>query len=522
MMQRARVGRNSTLSDLQNPASKELQNPVLRDLQNPILSEIHSHTIVEGPSADLPPLNSLAFNSRDWKREVAARVAARYAHTPSYQALFSEIPQGQDAADLSGEKTAPLRRKSQKNAAPSPMSRTNKPAAHDEAVLRAISQGGTASLFDSTVWLRAMADEAQSETSREFSLHTARSAKPAKARRTNRHPGGSTATALNALAQFTATATQCSAQETGMLLFDFSADPQDKIDPAPSVAKPISLALAERIAPTEPMNTRMNEERAGRFMDAGPHTPAQDTAKTYANAEDIPVAPIDDWMQPIATSLIEFPRELVAVRKARPRLAEGPLAAMSALSDEQLSIFEVESSTIAPMPEMSGHASSPSPTWSMIELEALPAQMRVEHEEQAANTVVNAAPWSRRALAGVMDAALIFIASVAVAVPMALHAPVIIGSHAVGISVALVAIIGVLYEGIFALLRLETPGMLYAELRLSTLEDENPTREQMQRRVASLILSLLPIGLGVTWALFDEDRLCWHDRFSGTYPRKAV
>jgi uncharacterized RDD family membrane protein YckC len=36
----------------------------------------------------------------------------------------------------------------------------------------------------------------------------------------------------------------------------------------------------------------------------------------------------------------------------------------------------------------------------------------------------------------------------------------------------------------------------------------------------ALILSLLPVGLGVAWAIFDEDHLTWHDRLSGTYLRR--
>jgi hypothetical protein len=36
-----------------------------------------------------------------------------------------------------------------------------------------------------------------------------------------------------------------------------------------------------------------------------------------------------------------------------------------------------------------------------------------------------------------------------------------------------------------------------------------------------LILSLLPVGLGVALALFDDQQLCWHDRLSGTYLRKG-
>jgi len=34
------------------------------------------------------------------------------------------------------------------------------------------------------------------------------------------------------------------------------------------------------------------------------------------------------------------------------------------------------------------------------------------------------------------------------------------------------------------------------------------------------LLSLIPMGLGVVWAIFDENRFCWHDHLSGTYLRK--
>ena len=36
-----------------------------------------------------------------------------------------------------------------------------------------------------------------------------------------------------------------------------------------------------------------------------------------------------------------------------------------------------------------------------------------------------------------------------------------------------------------------------------------------------MVLSLLPIGLGVAWSIFDEEHLSWHDRFSQTYLRKC-
>jgi hypothetical protein len=36
----------------------------------------------------------------------------------------------------------------------------------------------------------------------------------------------------------------------------------------------------------------------------------------------------------------------------------------------------------------------------------------------------------------------------------------------------------------------------------------------------AMMLSVAPIGLGVMWAIFDEDHLSWHDRLSQTYLRK--
>jgi hypothetical protein len=31
------------------------------------------------------------------------------------------------------------------------------------------------------------------------------------------------------------------------------------------------------------------------------------------------------------------------------------------------------------------------------------------------------------------------------------------------------------------------------------------------------MLSTFPLGLGIVWALLDEDTLCWHDRITRTY-----
>ena len=62
-----------------------------------------------------------------------------------------------------------------------------------------------------------------------------------------------------------------------------------------------------------------------------------------------------------------------------------------------------------------------------------------------------------------------------------------------------------------------TPGMKYAQIRLMTFDGMTPVRAERYKRMAALLVSVLPVGLGLAWALFDEDHLSWHDRLSRTY-----
>jgi len=71
---------------------------------------------------------------------------------------------------------------------------------------------------------------------------------------------------------------------------------------------------------------------------------------------------------PLPANLIEFPRQLVATRKARPRLAEGPLREEADAAPEraQLRIFEVEADQVSIEPVVEGVL----PEWSSIHLGA--------------------------------------------------------------------------------------------------------------------------------------------------------
>jgi uncharacterized RDD family membrane protein YckC len=77
----------------------------------------------------------------------------------------------------------------------------------------------------------------------------------------------------------------------------------------------------------------------------------------------------------------------------------------------------------------------------------------------------------------------------------------------------------ILYQLLFFSLTDATPGMRYARIALCTFEDENPSQSAMRTRIAAMLLSALPLGLGFLWSLFDEDTLGWHDRITRTYQR---
>jgi uncharacterized RDD family membrane protein YckC len=64
----------------------------------------------------------------------------------------------------------------------------------------------------------------------------------------------------------------------------------------------------------------------------------------------------------------------------------------------------------------------------------------------------------------------------------------------------------------------DSPGMRFAGLRLVDFDGRTPTREQRLRRQLVSLLSVLSAGLGLAWALVDEENLTWHDHISKTFP----
>ncbi len=246
---------------------------------------------------------------------------------------------------------------------------------------------------------------------------------------------------------------------------------------------------------------------------------ARESAPPAAYTADLFADEVVEPVESIAGNLIQFPREIVAPRRARPRLAEGPLREEAAADETpQLRIFEVDTESISQTPEIE-HAA---PEWSTIRLDAREAEPDEEHAhlKNYLDVPMAVASLGDRMMAALVDlslSGLAFLVFVAVFVACTTHPPT--GKIALAAAGGTLVFFLLLYQYLFFTYSDCTPGMRYARIALCTFEDENPTRKQMRSRIGSLVLSACTLGMGFAWVLFDDDGLGWHDRLSRTYQR---
>lgn len=251
--------------------------------------------------------------------------------------------------------------------------------------------------------------------------------------------------------------------------------------------------------------------------------------------------------QPLPATLLTHPRELVAPRKARPRLAEGPLhdeahasaikapdsitpeadtfaeteqpMANSPAGGAELRIPEDQSESAPPVPDPAAEAP---PEWHAIHLDT---ETPMHQPEPSSSSLLNGprlhvASLEDRALAAFVDCALTLSAFLLFSLVFAISSTSFPRGRIALIGAGLILFaMWILYQLLFFSLTDATPGMRYAKIALCTFDDENPSRSTLRGRIAALLLSALPLGLGFLWAVFDEDSLGWHDRITQTYQR---
>ncbi|HYA17356.1 MAG TPA: RDD family protein [Bryobacteraceae bacterium] len=84
-----------------------------------------------------------------------------------------------------------------------------------------------------------------------------------------------------------------------------------------------------------------------------------------------------------------------------------------------------------------------------------------------------------------------------------------------GVTFALVALF---YGLLWAITGRETAGMHFTDLRLITFDGFPVDARSRALRFASTWLSFCSAGLGLLWAVADEENLTWHDHISKTFP----
>ena len=124
-----------------------------------------------------------------------------------------------------------------------------------------------------------------------------------------------------------------------------------------------------------------------------------------------------------------------------------------------------------------------------------------------------------RIMAAAADASMISIAAGAfLSIFYLSGGPIVFTKPSVLLFAGVIGVVAVLYRLLWCLGNGDTPGMQFAGLRLVNFDGRLPDREQRLTRLAGSILSLASAGLGLVWALVDEENLTWHDHISKTFP----
>jgi uncharacterized RDD family membrane protein YckC len=80
----------------------------------------------------------------------------------------------------------------------------------------------------------------------------------------------------------------------------------------------------------------------------------------------------------------------------------------------------------------------------------------------------------------------------------------------------------VTYQALWVLGNGDSLGLRVAHLELVNFDGRRPNRRERAARMLAGWLSVAPAGLGLLWALVDEETLTWHDQISKTFPTPRI
>jgi uncharacterized RDD family membrane protein YckC len=124
-----------------------------------------------------------------------------------------------------------------------------------------------------------------------------------------------------------------------------------------------------------------------------------------------------------------------------------------------------------------------------------------------------------RLLSAAFDASMIMIAvGLFLAVFVLAGGGLVLNRQTIPLLAGVVVVIALFYRFLWCIAGGDTPGMRFAGLRLVDFDGRAPDRDQRGVRQVASLLSIGSAGLGLVWALVDEENLTWHDHISKTFP----
>jgi len=212
---------------------------------------------------------------------------------------------------------------------------------------------------------------------------------------------------------------------------------------------------------------------------------------------------------------------------AAPATARRPVTYQPSLftSREFPRVVPIESigADVVPAPARKSLSSSPR----VRHRKAAPGQQNLEFSNTRAATPPDSviycdAPVAipvHRAMAAALDGSVIVIALALFGfVFHLLGGEFVLNQKTIPMFLGVAASVVVFYRVLWCLANGDTAGQRWARLRLVNFDGRVPGRTQRFCRTVSGFLSLAAAGVGLLWALVDEETLTWHDHISKSFP----
>jgi uncharacterized RDD family membrane protein YckC len=232
----------------------------------------------------------------------------------------------------------------------------------------------------------------------------------------------------------------------------------------------------------------------------------------------------ESWPEPrvIPFSSLTSPKERRAIEVRGAGLAQTPRAAAAAAKRVEPAPYRDKTATPPAPVSRSAPPRAPKPRPATQDQQAF--HFTDESEAAALPTPVIACDDLAAPPVVRLRAALVDLLCTAAAVTLAL-APVFFWARPLAFDRwtlawmgSIVAAVAIAYPLIWIICGCGSIGARAMRLTLISFDGTRPSLAARYRRLLATVISVSAAGVGVLWALCDEDHLTWHDHMSGTFP----